>query len=243
MRLLGMLYALASYAVFLASFLYAVCFTGDFLVPKTIDSGIGGPLLEALGVNVLLLGLFAVQHSLMARPGFKRWWTTFVPSAMERSTYVLLASLILLLIFWQWRPIGGIAWSIESPVGRAIVWAICAVGWLVVLLSTFMINHFDLFGLRQAYLAMVGAEYTPLRFTERWLYAFVRHPIMLGFLIAFWAVPTVSWGHLLFTVGCTGYIFVGLWFEERDLLAHHGDDFRRYRERVPMVIPRIGVEK
>ena len=134
MRLVGMLYALASYAVFLASFLYAVCFTGDFLVPKTIDSGIGGPLLEALGVNVLLLGLFAVQHSLMARPGFKRWWTTFVPSAMERSTYVLLASLILLLIFWQWRPIGGIAWSIESPVGRAIVWAICAVGWLVVLL-------------------------------------------------------------------------------------------------------------
>lgn len=240
MRFVGMLYALASYAVFLASFLYAVCFTGGFLVPKTIDSGVGGPLMEALVVNLLLLGLFAVQHSLMARPGFKRWWTTIVPVAMERSTYVLLASMILLLIFWQWQPIGGTVWSIESSMGRGIVWAISAVGWLVVLLSTFMINHFDLFGLRQAYLNLTGTEYTPLRFTERWLYAFVRHPIMLGFLIAFWAVPTMSWGHLLFTVGCTGYIFVGLWFEERDLLAYHGDDFRRYRERVPMVIPRIG---
>jgi len=240
MRLLVMVYAVASYLVFLASFLYAVGFTGGFLVPKTINSGTPGPWLEALAIDLLLLGLFAVQHSVMARPGFKAWWTRIVPAPMERSTYVLLASLILLLLFWQWRPIGGTVWSIESELGRAVVWAICAIGWLIVLLSTFMINHFDLFGLRQAYLAMVGADYTPLHFTTRWLYGFVRHPIMLGFLIAFWAVPTMSVGQLLFTVACTGYIFVGVWFEERDLLAYHGEEFRRYARQVPMVIPGIG---
>lgn len=240
MRIFGMVFALASYGVFLASFLYAVGFTGNFVVPKTIDSGVPGPWLQALGVNVLLLGLFALQHSVMARPGFKRWWTNIVPPALERSTYVLLASLILLLLFWQWQPIGGVVWAIDSTLGRSTVWFVSALGWLVVLLSTFMINHLDLFGLRQAYLNLVGSAYTPLRFTERWLYAFVRHPIMLGFLIAFWAVPTMSIGHLLFTVGCTGYIFVGLWFEERDLLTQHGDAFRLYRQRVPMVIPRIG---
>lgn len=237
MKLMGMVYAVFSYAVFLGSFVWAVCFVGDFYVTKTINSGSPVAWSHALLTDLLLLGLFAVQHSVMARPIFKSWWTRVVPIAMERSTYVLLASLILLLIFGLWEPIPGLVWSIQSEWLRAIVWGMCALGWFIVLMSTFMINHFDLFGLRQAYLNMVGSPYARVQFTERWLYGLVRHPIMLGFVIAFWAAPSMTLGHLLFAVACTGYIFIGLWFEERDLLSCHGEQFSNYRRRVPMIIP------
>jgi protein-S-isoprenylcysteine O-methyltransferase Ste14 len=237
MKALGFLYGIASYVVFLAVFLYAIAFVGNFWVPKSIDSGASGPLGAALLVDVLLLGLFAVQHSVMARPAFKRWWTRLVPPPMERSTYVLLASLVLALLFWQWRPIAGTVWSVADPVGRALLLALYGLGWLIVLLSTFMINHFDLFGLRQVTLSLRGREYTHLPFVTRALYRFVRHPIMLGFLIAFWATPDMTLGHLLFSVATTGYIFIGVFFEERDLAVAHGRDFARYREDVPAFVP------
>jgi protein-S-isoprenylcysteine O-methyltransferase Ste14 len=242
MGLVAAVYGLICYTVFLASFLYSVGFIGDFLVPKTIDSIPSANFAEALAIDLVLLGLFAVQHSVMARPSFKAAWTRIVPRTVERSTYVQISSLLLALICWKWEAIPMVVWEVSSPVFRVLLMAMFAVGWLILLLSTFMINHFDLFGLRQVYLRLRGLEYTPLRFTERALYRVVRHPIYLGFVIAFWATPHMSLGHLVFAIATTGYIFVGIFLEERDLMKYHAVEYGAYRARVPMLLP-TGVKR
>jgi protein-S-isoprenylcysteine O-methyltransferase Ste14 len=235
-------YGVFCYAVFLASFLYAIGFIGDIVVPKTIDSAPSADMPAALAINLVLLGLFAVQHSVMARQGFKAVWTRIVPRVVERSTYVLISSLLLGLICWKWQAIPRVVWDVSSPVFRSLLLAMFALGWVILLLSTFMINHFDLFGLRQVYLRLRGLEYTPLSFTERALYRFVRHPIYLGFVIAFWATPHMSLGHLVFAIATTGYIFVGIFLEERDLMKNHRIEYGAYRARVPMLLP-TGVKR
>lgn len=235
--MLAFLYGIVSYVVFLGAFLYAVGFVGNLAVPKSIDSGSDTALAEALVVNLLLLGAFAIQHSVMARPAFKRWWTTIVPKPVERSTYVLLSSLLLLLLFWQWRPLTTVVWAVVAPAGRVVLWGLFGLGWLIVLLSTFMINHFDLFGLRQVDLHRTGRAYEPPAFTRRALYRLVRHPIMLGFLIAFWATPRMTVGHLIFALATTGYILIGVTLEERDLVSAYGESYERYRREVSMLLP------
>jgi protein-S-isoprenylcysteine O-methyltransferase Ste14 len=207
------------------------------VVPKGIDSGTEASLPESLTVNVILLGLFAVQHTIMARPAFKKWWTTIIPKEIERSTFVLVASLLLLLLYWQWRPMTGVIWSVENTVGAMLLNGTFWFGWLVVLLSTFMIDHFDLFGLRQVFLPLRNREYSGIKFKKIMLYKFIRHPIMLGFIIAFWATPDMTAGHLLFAATTTAYILIGLQFEEHDLRAAIGTDYEMYRKQVPMLIP------
>jgi protein-S-isoprenylcysteine O-methyltransferase Ste14 len=236
-RYLTIGYGAACYVAFLAAFLYAIGFVGNLVVPRSVDHGVEASIGEAVVVNVLLLGLFAAQHSVMARPAFKRWWTRLVPKTTERSTYVLLASLALFLLFWQWRTMPAIVWNVTWPPGRTVLWVLFAAGWSTVLLTTFMINHFDLFGLRQVYLAWRGKPYSDLAFRTSLLYRVVRHPLMLGFIVAFWATPTMSAGHLLFAVATTGYILIAIQLEEHDLNAALGEQYREYRGRVPMLIP------
>jgi methanethiol S-methyltransferase len=236
-KALSLTYGVVSYLIFLGTFLYAVGFVGNFIVPKSIDAGPTVPPAEAVAINVLLLGLFAVQHSVMARPAFKRWWTRMVPPHVERSTYVLASSVLLIVLFWQWRPMPGVVWEVERPVAAAALWLLFGVGWVVVLISTFLIDHFDLFGLRQVYLYVKGRPYIPPPFRTRGLYKVVRHPIMLGFLIAFWATPTMTLGHLQFAGVTTAYILVGVVLEERDLKRHYGATYEEYRRRVGMVVP------
>ncbi len=238
-RLLIMLYAIASYGVFNVSFLWALGFIGNYLVPKSIDIGRQSSLPEAIVVDLVLLLLFALQHSIMARPAFKQWWTGIIPQASERSTYVLLSSLILLFVFWQWRPIPApVVWQVDG-IAAWLLTGVYWLGWGIVLASTFMIDHFDLSGLRQAFFALRGAEAPGQSFRTPLLYKIVRHPLMLGFLHAFWATPEMTAGHLLFALSTTAYILIALQFEERDLIAQFGNAYQEYCRRVPMLLPRI----
>jgi protein-S-isoprenylcysteine O-methyltransferase Ste14 len=240
-RVATFVYGVLCYLTFFGTFLYAIGFIGDVMVPKSIDSGRTGPLGEALLINAALLTLFAVQHSTMARPWFKRMWTRIVPKQVERSTYVSLSSLALILLFALWQPIGGVVWKVEQPVLRAVLYGLFATGFLLVLISTFLINHFDLFGLRQVYLYLRGKQYTQLRFGTPILYRHVRHPLYLGWLFAFWATPTMTIAHLVFAIATTAYIFLAIQFEERDLIDVFGDDYKRYKRNVPMIVPvRLG---
>jgi protein-S-isoprenylcysteine O-methyltransferase Ste14 len=238
--LLAVLYGFVSYVLFLVTFSYAIAFAGNIIVPKTIDSGTPGPLVESLIVNVVLLGIFAVQHSVMARQGFKRWWIRIVPHAVERSTFVLFATAAVALLLWQWRPMTDVVWSVENPIGIAVIQGVFWLGWAILLLSTFLINHFELFGLRQVVYRLMGWQMPAPRFYTPFLYKRVRHPLYLGFLLGFWAAPTMTTGHLLFSVATTGYILIGIFFEERDLVNLFGDQYRRYRRQVSMLIPLPG---
>jgi methanethiol S-methyltransferase len=234
------LYSAFAYVVFLGTFLYAIGFVQNLIVPKTIDSGAASDLWSSLLINAACLAVFAVQHSLMARPAFKRVWTRIVPQAAERSTYVLFASLALILVFWQWRPLPQTVWSVGDPLWAGAITALSWFGWAMVLVSTFLISHFHLFGLSQGFARLLKLEADDDgRFVTPFLYRWLRHPIYAGFILAFWAAPQMSLGHLIFAVATTGYILIGIWFEERDLVARFGSRYLAYREQVGMLVPKL----
>ena len=236
--ILSLVYGAAAYVFFAATFVYTIGFIANLFVPKTIDSGASAPLAQALLVNMGLLLAFALQHTVMARRSFKAWWTRIVPPSIERSTYVLAATLALALLDWQWRPIAEpVVWRIDNAIAESAIWIVFWLGWTVLLTSTFLINHFELFGLRQVFARLIGRAIPEPEFRTPFLYQYVRHPLYVGFLLGFWATPVMTAGHLLFAVGGTGYILVGIWFEERDLVAQFGETYRRYREQVGMLIP------
>jgi protein-S-isoprenylcysteine O-methyltransferase Ste14 len=239
MRMLALGYGGVAYLIFLGTFLYAIGFVSLCVVPKTLDTGPAGSLPQALLINVLLMSAFAIQHSGMARRGFKRLFGRFCSPAIERSTYVLLASLVLLLLFWQWQPIPAVVWNIENPIFASLAIAGGFAGWFIVLYSTFLISHFELFGLTQVITHFAGRVVEPLSFRTPGPYRLIRHPIYLGFIIAFWCTPVMTLGHLLFAGVTTAYIFVGIYLEERDLVSQFGNEYRRYRERVAMLLPRL----
>ena len=236
-KILVLLYGVISYLLFFGTFLYAFGFVGNLFVPKSIDGEPRLPLAQALLINASLLLVFALQHSIMARPVFKKWWTKIIPEQAERSTYVLLSSLCLILLVWQWQPMGGFIWRIEAPIAKTILTILFITGWMIVLISTFMINHFDLFGLRQVWFYFLGKKYEPLHFRIPFFYKYVRHPLYLGWLIAFWATPIMSAAHLLFAVLTTGYILTAIKFEEKDLIIHFGEKYLTYKRWVPKIIP------
>jgi methanethiol S-methyltransferase len=235
-RITAFVYGVLCYISFFATFLYAIGFLGNFLVPKSIDSGRELPITLALAINTVLLGVFALQHSVMARQWFKRAWTRLVPAPVERSTYVLFSSVALLLLFWKWQPMGGLIWRVDSAVVRAVIYGSYALGWITVLVTTFLINHFDLFGLRQVWLYLRGVSYTPLKFRTPGPYRVVRHPLYVGWLLVFWSAPVMTMAHLIFALATTGYILIAIQFEERDLVQAH-PEYEIYRRRVPMILP------
>ena len=231
------LYGVVCYLIFFGTFLYAIGFIGNFVAPRTLDGVPAVPAGTAVAIDAALLALFAVQHSVMARRWFKELWTRIVPQPLERSTYVLFSSLALILLFSQWQPIGGVVWSVEDPTGRLVLLSLFGFGWALVLISTFLINHFDLFGLRQVWLYLLGRPYSALPFATPGFYRVVRHPLYVGWFFAFWMTPTMTIAHLLFSVATTAYILLAIQFEERDLIHFHGDAYRRYKRAVPMLIP------
>lgn len=236
-RILFFAYGVISYLIFFGTFLYAIAFIGNFGVPRTLDGPAEGPLAISLVIDLLLLLVFAAQHSIMARKWFKDWWTRVVPKVVERSTYVLFSSLALILLMWQWRPLGGMIWSIDDPAGRVVLRGLFAFGWLLVLFCTFLINHFDLFGLRQVWLNLLGRPYNALSFVTPGPYKLVRHPLYVGWLFAFWMTPVMTLAHLVFSLATTAYILLAIQFEERDLVREHGETYEDYRRAVPMLIP------
>jgi len=237
MGIIAFLYGIFAYGLGVAALLYLILFVGDLWVPKTIDTGAIGSPLSAVAMDLVLIACFGLQHSLMARPSFKAWWTRVVPKPVERSTYMLATAVVVGLLCWQWQPIAGSVWSASSPLLREALWVVYWLGWALLFVSTFMINHFDLFGLRQVYLRLKDRHYTPVPFVQMAFYRFIRHPIMLGLLLGFWSTPDMSYGHLLFAAASTAYIFIGIWLEERDTRETLGTAYERYHRETPMLLP------